>query len=36
MRLTHFYFLKKESDGWSNNIEQKELQSYFYSVGDEA
>ena len=25
MRLTHFYFLKKESDGRSNNIDQDRL-----------
>ena len=38
MRLTHFYFLKKESAGRSHNIEQDlvELQSYFNPVVDEA
>ena len=28
MRLTHFYFLRKESDGQSNNTDQVQQQSY--------
>ena len=28
MRLTHFYFLTKESDGQSNNSDQVQLDSY--------
>ena len=36
MRLTHFYFLKKESVGRSNDFDQEELQSYFNPVVDEA
>ena len=38
MRLTHFYFLKKESAGRSYDIDQEleELESYFNPLVDEA
>ena len=36
MRLTHFYFLKKESVGRSNDFDQEERHSYFNPVVDEA
>ena len=34
MRLPHFYFLKKESDGQSNNTDQVQQQSYSNPVED--
>ena len=36
LRLTHFYFLKKESVGRANDIDQEELKSYFDPFVDEA
>ena len=38
MRLTHFYFLKRESAARSNDVDQEleELESYFNSLVDEA